>query len=1131
MPTEDELMFAKIVLLQQYCSKEHLAEAFEVQKTDEPRRPVEDILFEKGYLTDDQIQEIRKVQEKYLEKTDGGSIKPQKGAQFGKLAASESNVSKADVADAMAEQERRKQDGSSHRLGEIMHEKGLLDTGKVEEILAKQNKKLLKCPACDSQFNVAAYDPNKEYACAKCGGILKIPESISNVHAEETIAVAATIDVPHRSPIKTPSPNAPPPAPDAGMEPGQDKFIGREIGGCLILEKIGEGGMGAVYKGKHLALDKVIAVKIMLLSMTSEEQKKRFFREARSAAKLDHPNIVQVLNVGEEGGYYYIVMQFITGTSVGNILKTAGAIELERATKIIRDTALALKEAHDRHIIHRDIKPDNISVTTDGVTKVLDFGLARDVESVGEVTRTGQILGTPFFMAPEQFSGAKIDNRADIYALGITYYYMITGQKPFVGNTPFEVMMAHINQPLKPAKEIVQHLPDEIDQVIAKMTAKSPEERYEDMSQVIGDLNAVLARYSSATMVTPGGMTPTPSLLAAQKPPTSTMTLQGAGAAAAAKKGFPAVPVIIAAVVVVIAVVAILAFSGGGTQTPSTGEGENSVQSAEIEQLYKDQISKAKNYLRNLQYKSAQTELGTIIENCKIEALKNQAKGLRDNLAQTISTDFSQILKETGDLEKEKKYSEAKDRLRPFLDPVVGTIDVRTFNSAQKEDARLKKIIESATGPSETEQMDEAKRLREKGQLNLALDGFRKLTASKDSKIAAEAATLAQQVEAELATSEEKKAREEYAEAKKNADKLIARGDFDQAANFIGPFLASKFDSVKTEADKFAQEIKQKKAAAGLAVQVEQAAKDLSSAKALLDAGDLAEARRILIKLKTEAPQSLQIEIAASLEKAEQLIAFSDGDKKAKSDLAAGGLAAAKSFYKQYAESKYPEIKKRAEEGLAAVADAAAKAYEGMVLVKGGEATIGAKGADDTLPEKKTTFRNFYVDKYEVTNALYKKFTDATGQKPPAYWANGRIPPGKENHPVVGVSIEDAKAYATWALKRLPTEEEWEYAARGTKAANYPWGNDDATAAANIDAQGTAEIGSFKKDVSDWGVFDMAGNVSEWTSSKEGTKYVTRGGKFSDMVTPMSVYRFFAPGMPDNQTGFRCVKDAAEDGK
>jgi predicted Ser/Thr protein kinase len=284
----------------------------------------------------------------------------------------------------------------------------------------------------------------------------------------------------------------------------QDPLIGTKLGNCEIQRKLGAGGMGAVYLARHVGLDKPVAVKVMAAGLLgSEENVERFKREARTAAKLEHANIVQVYDVSEFPGGHFIVMQYVDGQSVDRILEQKGKLPVEQAVQLVRRIATALAAAHKAGIIHRDIKPANVLISKDGQVKVLDFGLARNVESGQSISSTGQIVGTPHYMAPEQAQGQKVDARTDIYALGATFYHLVTGQRCFDGLTPLSICIKHVQEHPKPPHEVNPDVPTSVSAVIARMMAKDPAARYqsaEELASALGTLSSATAR-----TVVPGG--------------------------------------------------------------------------------------------------------------------------------------------------------------------------------------------------------------------------------------------------------------------------------------------------------------------------------------------------------------------------------------------------------------------------------------------------------------------------------------------------------------------------------------------------------------------------------------------------------------------------------------------------
>ncbi|MEZ0229562.1 MAG: protein kinase [Planctomycetota bacterium] len=274
---------------------------------------------------------------------------------------------------------------------------------------------------------------------------------------------------------------------------GPDPIIGKEIDGCTIVKKIGQGGMGIVFLAEHSKLRQQYVVKILNPALTAaEDTVQRFFREAQSVARLNHPSIVGIQNVGQEREYYYIRMEYVDGDTVENIVKEKKKLEWKLATNIILETAEALSHAHKKGTIHRDIKPENIMLTKAGEVKVMDFGLAKQVQAATKVSVTGQIVGTPFFMSPEQAGGKTVDARSDIYSLGVSYYYLLTGVKPFNGKNLQEIFLKHFFYTPESPKIYTPDLPENVCEIIRRCLKKKKKERYQSASQLAKDLRAIL---------------------------------------------------------------------------------------------------------------------------------------------------------------------------------------------------------------------------------------------------------------------------------------------------------------------------------------------------------------------------------------------------------------------------------------------------------------------------------------------------------------------------------------------------------------------------------------------------------------------------------------------------------------
>jgi serine/threonine protein kinase len=294
----------------------------------------------------------------------------------------------------------------------------------------------------------------------------------------------------------------------------------KRLGQVSITAELGHGGMGKVYRGHHLGLDVPVAVKTMGAHISSDEKsRQRFLREARTAAKLDHPNIVRVLDVNEENGTPYIVMEYVDGTDLSELMKRHGALHGMAAVRVIAQVADGLAHAHEQGIIHRDIKPHNIFVSRDGRVKLGDFGLARAVEATTELTQPGAAVGTAHYMSPEQASGDELDQRSDVYSLGVTAWHLITGQTPFAGTTPVSIAVQHVNKDIPYERAKFGHIPDAAVYLMINMTARQPERRpsaqavHDGLAQMVmqhtgrglklGTLKELLRDMSAEPAVTP----------------------------------------------------------------------------------------------------------------------------------------------------------------------------------------------------------------------------------------------------------------------------------------------------------------------------------------------------------------------------------------------------------------------------------------------------------------------------------------------------------------------------------------------------------------------------------------------------------------------------------------------------
>ena len=258
-----------------------------------------------------------------------------------------------------------------------------------------------------------------------------------------------------------------------------------------LQRRVGRGGMAEVYLARDRLLDRPVAIKILFPEFATDPSfVARFRREAQSAANLNHPNIVGVYDWGKERGTYYIVMEYVDGRTVSEILRAEGPIEAKRAAGIAADVAAALGFAHHKGVVHRDVKPGNVLITATGEVKVADFGIARAMTASSEenLTQTGSVMGTATYFSPEQAQGKPVDPRSDLYSLGVVLYEMSSGKPPFSADSPVAIAYKHVQEPLPPLREKVPGVPEGYEAITNKALAKNADDRYQDGAEMRADL-------------------------------------------------------------------------------------------------------------------------------------------------------------------------------------------------------------------------------------------------------------------------------------------------------------------------------------------------------------------------------------------------------------------------------------------------------------------------------------------------------------------------------------------------------------------------------------------------------------------------------------------------------------------
>lgn len=643
-----------------------------------------------------------------------------------------------------------------------------------------------------------------------------------------------------------------------------DPLIGRTIEGKYRIESlIGAGGMGAVYQSTRLLIGDEVAIKILHTErVVDPHASERFRREARAAARLKHPNAVSIYDFGVSGdGLQYLVMELIEGKSLREVTKQRGPLDVSLASEVTSQICAALDEAHRQHIVHRDVKPDNIILNSTAAglrVKVLDFGIAklRD-DTTSHLTQTGSVMGTPHYMSPEQCLGEELDNRADIYSVGVVLYEMLCGRVPFNSPISTAVVVQHVNQPPAPLRTINPSVSPQMEAAVLHALEKRREARPQTAIAFAREVAAAVRG----------------SAVGYEKQWTSEM-LQ-----------------------------------------PSVHEGIDDER--------------------------------TVEKRLPISAF--EAPKSSKEMAPTVH--LASVSGSTG--------------------PV--TPGPATARSGAVSTAILKQAV---------------------------------------------------------------------------AHKYVV-----VALSIV--FLVTLIGFVSW---------------------------------------------RVFLEPETNANSS-------SKAQPDNANVFSDNANKSKTR-----------------EDPTPP--------------------QGMSFVRGATFMMGSnEGDQDSKPPHSVTVKPFFIDIYEVTCEEYKQFVDAKGHPAPKAWINGSYPPGAARRPVTGVGWEDADAYARWAGKRLPTEEEWEFAARGQNGLKYPWGNSWKPGCSNADEEGQARKGMADVGThncgSPSGAMDMIGNAWEWTASDwvpypgghlqyptKGGEKVIRGGSWeSPQKFATTTFRSGFVGAGD-ETGFRCVKDA-----
>ncbi len=477
-----DILVGRIALERGLLSPEQLAECLHEQRGAEGAS-LSDVLLRRGMLTTEDLDVILQEQERRLSEALDVSDPRIEDALFGRLLIRQGIVKEAHVQECLRAQSDLADRGERvPRLGDLMVRRGYLAADLSDPALLLRRKKIFICPSCGAQFSTAGTESSRKYPCKECGCVLERHEQL--LVAGQTTG-APRIDIP-----------------DDAAEAARDPARRFSDGKYLLIQEVGRGGMGVVWKAWQTDLKRHVALKLLVGTMWTEVELKRFYREAQMAASLSHTNIASIYEVGSHEGKHFIAMEFVDGESLAQIMAPPGKqstarsvrhLPPRRAIEVVRDTALAADYAHSKRIIHRDLKPHNIMVQrSDGRVYVMDFGLAKPIKKQDSITVSDAIVGTPQYMSPEQARGDPLDRRADVYSLGAVLYHVLTGRPPFEARSPAETMMAVLADDPTPPRRLNPRLHADVETICLKALEKDRHRRYDSARSFGEDLSRYL---------------------------------------------------------------------------------------------------------------------------------------------------------------------------------------------------------------------------------------------------------------------------------------------------------------------------------------------------------------------------------------------------------------------------------------------------------------------------------------------------------------------------------------------------------------------------------------------------------------------------------------------------------------
>jgi len=540
-----------------------------------------------------------------------------------------------------------------------------------------------------------------------------------------------------------------------------DPLIGQSLGQFEILELLGRGGMGAVYKARQPSLNRFVAIKVLPRAFSRDASFiERFSREAHAAAAVNHPNIIQIHDVAHDRGFQFIAMELVDGESLADVLRREGRLAPDRALEVLKQVAAALAKAHAAGIVHRDIKPSNILLTTDGLAKVADFGLAKRPGIDVSVTATGATLGTPLYFPPEVARGERCDARSDLYSLGATFYHALAGHPPFEGATATELALKHAEAPVPPLREAAPEASPAFCRVIHRLLRKNPAERYPSAEELLSALERAEARLAVSqaepTRTMPGAAHPSlAERLARKKQQRRRATLIAGGCALAA---------------IVLVVVLVLGGKGAAPEpTPkptarqAPPKGKEPTPKARVtkstpkpepkapawEAAWKEAEATATALLREQRFGEAMTTYEKLAARFEDPRLADRAQKAIFAIVAQAKKAYQEAEKRAKQLLAEKKFEEARAALRPAVEhfgvpgrkKLAEELIVEIDKAEKAERAAAAKAAEETAEKAEKDRREAERKKREASEARYAktLQPIEAMIASWDFAGAADA--------------------------------------------------------------------------------------------------------------------------------------------------------------------------------------------------------------------------------------------------------------------------------------------------------------------------------------------------------------------------------------------------------